>query len=41
MFSTDYTHWHFDDREDALPSELPEPLLSKIRAANARFFYRL
>ncbi len=41
MFSTDYPHWHFDESEEALPSGLPEPLLSKIRAENARLFYRL
>ncbi len=41
MFSTDYPHWHFDGSEEALPSGLPQPLLSKIRAENARIFYRL
>lgn len=41
MFSTDYPHYHFDTPEEALPAQLPEPLLAKILAANARSFYRL
>lgn len=33
LFSTDYPHWHFDDR-DALPDGLPESLLRKILIDN-------
>ena len=41
MFSTDYPHWHFDAPEEALPAGLPDGLLRKILAENARGFYRL
>jgi predicted TIM-barrel fold metal-dependent hydrolase len=41
MFSSDYPHNHFDTPTEALPAGLPEPLLSKILAENARSFYRL
>ncbi len=41
MFATDYPHWHFDTPAEALPVTLPEPLLTKILAENARAFYRL
>ena len=34
LFSTDYPHWHFDDK-DALPDGLPEHLLRKILVDNA------
>lgn len=40
LFSTDYPHWHFDEREDALPVELPEELERKILAENARSLYQ-
>ena len=40
MFATDYPHWHFDDPEDALPTDLPESIVQKILAENARAFYR-
>ncbi len=41
MFSTDYPHWQFDNREDAFPIKLPETLERKIMSENARAFYRL
>jgi len=41
MFATDYPHWHFDRPEEALPAGLPDDLLGKILADNARAFYRL
>jgi predicted TIM-barrel fold metal-dependent hydrolase len=41
MFSTDYPHWHFDTPEEALPPDLPTPLLHKLLSGNARAFYRL
>jgi predicted TIM-barrel fold metal-dependent hydrolase len=41
MFATDYPHWQFDHPDEALPTELPEPLLRKILSDNARAFYRL
>jgi predicted TIM-barrel fold metal-dependent hydrolase len=34
LFSTDYPHWHFDDK-DALPDGLPEHLLRKLLVDNA------
>ena len=34
LFSTDYPHWHFDDK-DALPDGLPDHLLRKILVDNA------
>jgi uncharacterized protein len=39
LFSTDYPHWHFDEREDALPVELPPELEQKILVENARVLY--
>ena len=33
LFSTDYPHWHFDDK-DALPDGLPDRLLQKILVDN-------
>jgi predicted TIM-barrel fold metal-dependent hydrolase len=39
LFSTDYPHWHFDEREDALPVELPPELEQKILVENARILY--
>ena len=39
LFSTDYPHWHFDEREDALPVTLPPHLEKKIRVENARTLY--
>jgi predicted TIM-barrel fold metal-dependent hydrolase len=41
LFSTDYPHWHFDDREDALPVDLPPELERKILVENARALYGL
>ena len=41
MFSTDYPHWQFDSPEEALPMGLPESLMKKILAENAREFYQL
>lgn len=41
LFSTDYPHWHFDEREDALPVKLPADLERKILSENARAVYRL
>ena len=41
MFSTDYPHWQFDSPEEALPIGLPESLMKKILAENAREFYQL
>jgi uncharacterized protein len=40
LFSTDYPHWHFDDREETLPVGLPEDLERKIRVENAHAVYR-
>ncbi len=41
LFSTDYPHWHFDTREEALPAGLPESFVAKILRENARAWYRL
>ena len=41
MFSTDYPHWQFDSPEEALPMGLPESLMKKILAENARELYQL
>jgi predicted TIM-barrel fold metal-dependent hydrolase len=41
MFSTDYPHWHFDTRAEALPEALPVPFERKLMSENARAFYRL
>ena len=41
LFSTDYPHWHFDEREEALPVSLPPELERKILAENARSLYRI
>jgi predicted TIM-barrel fold metal-dependent hydrolase len=40
LFSTDYPHWHFDQREDALPVRLSSHLEKKIFSENARDVYR-
>ncbi|KSU84458.1 MULTISPECIES: amidohydrolase family protein [Fictibacillus] len=40
LFSTDYPHWHFDEKEEALPANLPPSLEKKILSENARSFYR-
>jgi uncharacterized protein len=39
LFSTDYPHWHFDEREDALPVALPPEVERKILVENARALY--
>lgn len=41
LFSTDYPHWHFDEREDVLPVSLPPDLERKIFVENARALYGL
>jgi uncharacterized protein len=41
LFSTDYPHWHFDKREDALPTKLPSELERKILVENAQAVYQL
>jgi uncharacterized protein len=41
LFASDYPHWQFDQPDQALPLDLPEPLLRKILSENARSFYRL
>ena len=41
LFSTDYPHAHDADPQRALLAGLPAPRARKIRAANARAFYRL
>ncbi len=41
LFSSDYPHWHFDTREEALPVELPPDLERKILAGNAQAVYHL
>jgi hypothetical protein len=38
LFSTDYPHWHFDGL-DALPAGIPEALLPRLLAENARETY--
>ena len=40
MFSTDYPHWHFDSRDEAVPAGLPADTRRKILYDNARAFYR-
>lgn len=40
LFSTDYPHWHFDEREEVLPVTLPPELERKILGGNARAFYK-
>ncbi|GCL71970.1 amidohydrolase family protein [Paenibacillus naphthalenovorans] len=40
LFSTDYPHWHFDTKEEALPAKLPPGLAKKILTENARAVYR-
>lgn len=40
LFSSDYPHWHFDKREDALPVTLPDRLERKILFENACSLYR-
>lgn len=39
LFSTDYPHWHFDSREEAVPAGLPEELERKILVQNAQDLY--
>lgn len=39
MFSTDFPHWHFDSREEALPKGLDETLRRRLLADNARAHY--
>ena len=39
LFSTDYPHWHFDKKEEAIPSELPDQLKEKILWKNAKALY--
>ncbi|MGE4428034.1 MAG: amidohydrolase family protein [Solirubrobacteraceae bacterium] len=41
LFSTDYPHLHFHDREHALPAGLDDAALASVMAANARTLYRL
>lgn len=41
MFSTDYPHWHFDSNEDAWPVMLPDALMERLMAGNARALYHL
>jgi uncharacterized protein len=41
LYSSDYPHWHFDEREDALPEAMPEDLKRKILVENARALYGL
>lgn len=41
MFSTDYPHWHFGARAEAVPGPLPELFERKLMSENARAFYRL
>ncbi|MBP1934253.1 amidohydrolase family protein [Ammoniphilus resinae] len=40
LFSSDYPHWHYDEREEALPAGLPVDLERKILFENARAVYR-
>ncbi|WP_320669524.1 amidohydrolase family protein [Patulibacter defluvii] len=41
LFSTDYPHLHFTDREHAVPAGLDDAELAAVMAANARALYRL
>lgn len=41
LFSTDYPHLHFHDRDQAVPAGLDEAGLTAVMAANARALYRL
>ncbi len=41
MFSTDYPHLHFEDREHAVPAGLDDAELAAVMAGNARSLYRL
>jgi predicted TIM-barrel fold metal-dependent hydrolase len=41
LFSTDYPHWHFDEREDAWPVQTAPDLTAKIMGRNARAWYGL
>jgi predicted TIM-barrel fold metal-dependent hydrolase len=41
LFSTDYPHWHFDEREDAWPVQTAPDLEAKIMGGNARAWYGL
>lgn len=41
LFSSDYPHWHFDEREEALPVKLSPDLKRKIFVENARTLYGL
>lgn len=39
LFSTDYPHWQFDSKEEAIPTGLPVSLKEKILWKNAKAFY--
>ena len=41
MFSSDYPHRHSEERLDAVPAGLSDPVLAKMLADNAREHYRL
>jgi predicted TIM-barrel fold metal-dependent hydrolase len=41
MFSTDYPHWDFDAPDAAIPAWLDDEVKRRIRAENARAFYKL
>ncbi len=41
LFSTDYPHLHFADRDHAVPAGLDDAELASVLAANARALYRL
>lgn len=41
LFSTDYPHWHFDDKEGALPVNLSTGLERRILVENAAALYGL
>jgi len=40
LFSTDYPHWHFDKKDDALPIPLPANYKEKLFSKNALSVYR-
>jgi uncharacterized protein len=39
LFSTDYPHWHFDKKEEAIPQDIPDQLKEKILWKNAKAIY--
>jgi predicted TIM-barrel fold metal-dependent hydrolase len=41
LFASDYPHWDADDPDEAFPIALPDELLAKIYAGNARKLYGL